>query len=123
MAANTDLWGQLAPSAVRAPVAILREQASLLGAKTNRLVEGKVETRVSGTKLFQFFYLVVPPLDDYLYELFQVWHDVSLYPVRIGDPPSIELRNEEEFVRWLGQKLSSPETKSIIGSLLAQATS
>jgi hypothetical protein len=31
-----------------------------------------------------------------------------------------ELKTEEEFVNWLRQRLSSPETMKIIGNLLAQ---
>lgn len=123
MAAHADLWGEITPSVARTSVAILREQASLLGAKTNHLVEGKVETRVFGSRLYEFFYLVVPPLGNYSYELFRVSHDAKLYPVQIDDDPGHELSNEAEFVKWLGQKLSSPETKSIIGDLLAQANS
>jgi hypothetical protein len=124
MAAHTDLWGEITPNAVRTPVSILREQASLLGAKTTYMVEGKVETHVSGTRFYHSFNLVVPALDNYSYQLFQISHEVGLYPVHVEYQSSyIELKSEEAFVNWLGEKLSSAETKSLIGNLLAQANS
>ena len=123
MAAHADLWGEITPSAVRTPVSILREQASLLGAKTNYTIEGKVETRIDGEKFYHLFNLVVPALDNYSYQLFQIWHEVGLYPVRVWGAFGEELANEEAFVNWLGRKLSSSETKSIIGNLFAQANS
>jgi hypothetical protein len=124
MAAHADLWGELTPNAIRTPVTVLREQASLLGSKTRNMIEGKVETWASGTKFLHSFNLVVPALDNYSYELFQISHEVELYPVKVEYRSSYrELRTEEEFVDWLRERLSSPETKRIIGNLLAQANS
>jgi len=122
MATHTDLWGDIAPTAVRTPVSILREQASLLGAKTKNMIEGQVETHTSGGDFYHAFNLVAPALENYSYELFQISHAVNLYPVHVRYS-SLVLKNEEAFVNWLGQKLSSPETKRIIGNLLAQANS
>ena len=123
MATPADLWGEITPSAVRTPVSILREQAALLGSKTKNTIEGKVESRVSGSLLYHSFNLIVPALENYTYELFQISHDVNLYPIHVGFPFTVDLANEEAFVKWLGQKLSSSETKGIIGNLLAQANS
>jgi hypothetical protein len=122
MAAHADLWGEIAPSVVRTPASILREQASLLGTKTNHTIEGQVETQISGGTFHHSFNLVVPALDNYSYELFKIRHEVSLYPVYVGYPDP-DPEDEESFLRWLAQKLSSPETKRIIGNLLAQANS
>jgi hypothetical protein len=132
MAAQPDLWGEIAPAAVRTPLAILREQAALLGPKTKNLVEATVTTRrdrFQGESIGEFvhhFNLVVPSLDGYTYELFHVTHGVNLYPVIIpGGGPMLArpLKSEEEFLGWLRQELSSPNTKRIISNLLAQATS
>lgn len=50
------------------------------------------------------FNLVVPVLDNYTYELFQISHDVNLYPVHVERRSSYdELRNEEAFVTWVGE--------------------
>jgi hypothetical protein len=123
MAAHADLWGEITPSAVRTPASILREQASLLGAKTKNAIEGQIETQISGGMFYHSFNLVVPALDNYSYELLKVWHGVNLYPVSYGYQRGERLENEEAFVDWLGQTLSSAETKRIIGNLLAQANS
>src|ERR1017187_9270395 len=125
MAAQPDLWGEIAPTAVRTPLAVLREQAALLGRKTNNLVEATVTTGVYRGGFIHRFNLVVPALDDYTYELFAVTHGIELYPVRKWDPLSVypDFPSEEAFVEWLRQELSSPETKRIVSNLLAQATS
>jgi len=123
MAAHADLWGEIAPTVVRTPASILREQGSLLGAKTNHMIEGEVETQISGSNFYHAFNLVVPSLDNYSYELFKIWHGINLYPVAFGYQSGEQLASEEAFINWLGQMLSSAETKRIVGNLLAQANS
>ena len=128
MAAQTDLWGDIIQAEVRTPVAILREQASLLGIKTKNLIEASVKTSVKGGEFRHSFRLVVPALDGYTYELFEIFHGVSIYPItvpnRVGnlEAPGLRLKDEEAFLNWLGHQLSSNETKRIISNLLAQAT-
>jgi hypothetical protein len=123
MATPADLWGEITPSVVQTPVSILREQGSLLGAKTNHIIEGRVETHVSGGDFHHTFNLIVPALDNYTYELFQITHGVDPYPVYVNLLRTPALANDGAFIDWLGQKLSSTETKRIIGNLLAQANS
>ena|SRR5579875_1469428 len=122
MAAKTDLWGEIVPTAEPTPLSILREQAALLGQKTKNLVEGKVETSATPNRsLVHSFTIVVPPLDFYEYELFRVAHNPgSPYPVTVRDGTEQELSTEKEFVEWLKSKLSSPQTMKLIGTLLAQ---
>jgi len=120
MATNLDLWGEIAPSAVRTPASILKEQASLLGAKTQHMIEGEVVTSALGSSFYHSFLLVVPSLDEYKYKLFEIHHGVSPYPVSVL---MTDLPDEDRFVAWLRDTLSSAETKSIIGNLLAQARS
>jgi hypothetical protein len=123
MAAQTDLWGEILPATERTPVSILREQAALLGQKTKNLVEAKVETMtMQDGKLIHSFTLVAPALGNYRFQLFQVYHSLtSLYPLRVSDKKE-ELPTEKDFVAWLGSRLSSPDTKKLIGNLLAQVT-
>jgi hypothetical protein len=119
MAASTDLWGEIEATQIRTPLVILREQAALLGAKTKNLVEASVSTHVSGNDFIHIFNLVVPALDSYTYNLLAVYHGASIYPVSVlGSHTSF--RTEQEFVDWLGAKLSSPDTKRIVANLLAQ---
>jgi len=119
MATQTDLWGEIAPTQVRTPAAILREQAALLGSKARNVVEADVTTFTLGNTFYHRFNLVVPGLDGYTYELFTISTDVSPYPVDVGGK---QMQTEQEFTEWLRAKLSSPETKKIINNLLAQAT-
>jgi hypothetical protein len=143
MTAQTDFWGEIVPAQERTPLAILREQASLLGTKTKNLVEATVDTSVDARGRFVHrFTLVVPSLSSYRYELFRIEHGVAIYPIKVSSevPPARtsrglaeellafgslnpQLETEQEFVDWLRQKLSSDETKRIIANLLAQATS
>lgn len=122
MAAQPDLWGDIKADDVRTPVAILREQAALLGPKTKNLIEAKVETALySGYQFRHSFSLVVPALDDYTYELFSVRHKAEQYPVWVESGK--ELADEPALIDWLRDQLSSAETRRTIGKLLAQVNS
>jgi hypothetical protein len=120
MATRTDLWGDIEAANIRTPVAILREQASVLGEKTRLVIDAQVSTVIWRGDFVHHFKLVVPALEDYTYELFDIRHGVGLYPVFADNQ---RLENEEKFIGWLRDKLSSPETKRIISNLLAQANS
>jgi hypothetical protein len=119
MAAQTDFWGEIQVSEIRTPASILREQAALLGPKTQNVIEARVETAVTADDKFAHaFYLVAPGLDNYRYRLLQITHPIGLYPVI--SPPHV-LKTEEEFTAWLHKKLSSDQTRRIVANLLAQA--
>ena len=127
MAANAqDLWGQLEVEQIkeRLPVDILREQAQLLETKTRGVVRGRVSSLLQREAVLLSFYLEVPTLDDYRYLLFEVLHAVKEpYPIskstNVGFAPFAT--KESEFVAWLGQQLSSPETHRTIRGLMAHA--
>ena len=121
MATQTDLWGEIQTEEIRTPVAILREQAALLGPKTQNVVEAKVQTDPTpGGEFRHRFNLVVPALDNYTYQLFSVHHPMGLYPLTANTGRG--LQDEETFKTWLRETLSSPETKRIIANLIAQAS-
>jgi len=122
MAALTDLWGNLdteAPS--RTPLSILKEQATLLGQKTGNVVEASVKTIALSNTFVHRLLLVAPALDNYTYELLKFIQPIQLYPVSISE--DLRLDDEESFVKWLGEKLSSNETHRIIANLLSQSRS
>jgi len=126
MAAQTDFWGEIQADAIRTPASILREQAALLGPKTQNIIEAKVEMRTEGGHFWHSFDLVVPALDNYRYRLFQSNHTIGLYPLAVSDSAVridnvMRLETEEEFSDWLCKRLSSDETRRIIANLLAQA--
>lgn len=122
MSAKTDLWGEIVATKTRTPVAILREQASLLGEKTAFAIEAKVESAASDRGFIHRFVLVVPALDQYEYELFSISHGIELYPVQeLANYKTME--TEEQFKEWLHRQLSDSRTVRIIGNLLAQVNS
>jgi hypothetical protein len=118
----TDFWGEIEATTVRTPLSILREQAAALGPRTKNLVEAKVETRNNGGKFIHAFELVVPSLDNYTYQLFEVQHPPELYPIELRGK-NILLTTEDSFMSWLKDPLSSAETRKIVSNLLAQAQS
>ena len=126
-----NLWPtDLAPTVERTPLAILKEQAAQLGARTKNLLEGRVTTRVYAQgedRLFQHtFSVVAPALDGYTYRLLEVKHGLDPYPVTVGVSPTYveeELASEAEFIEYLRRVFASDETRRIIGSLLAQVQS
>lgn len=113
-----DLWSDDITSIdIKVPVAILREQAFLLGKKTKNIVEAEVkridisdEGSGSGqgidisnemplnsvelnedlTKFRYGFYILAPALGNYRYKLFTIWHDVNLYPVNFTTDEDIK---------------------------------
>jgi hypothetical protein len=120
--AARDFWGDIQENEVRTPLSILREQAALLGPKTKHLLKAEVGTYVSSERFVHHFNLVVPALDNYRYELFGITHGIDLYPVvEVGRPQ--EMHNEDEFIAWLQQRLTSQQTRRIINTLMSQARS
>jgi hypothetical protein len=145
-----DLWPEnFQEPDSQAPVSILREQARLLGQKTQNLIEAEVrsepllvkktqnlieavvhsETLASllvGTEGFlHTLYLVVPALEHYRYRLLRVEHQVEpLYPVTIYAEDfrtaTASCNTSEDFLDQLGIILGSDRTRRILRSLMAQ---
>ena len=82
MAAQPDFWGELGVDHVKSPVSILREQAALLGKKTNNLIEAQVGTEAFQSDFIHSFNIVVPAL-DYRYLLFSIRHGANIYPIKV----------------------------------------
>ncbi|MBZ5607194.1 MAG: hypothetical protein LAP38_02975 [Acidobacteriia bacterium] len=125
-----DLWPDLGSAKVRTPLAILKQQAALLGKHTNNLLEGQVTTQTFGGEFHHRFLIEATAL-DYRYELFVVSHGVKLYPVRLESGPhqayygsnKPKFDSEQAFVNWLKGVLNSEDTKRVLSSLLSQAES
>jgi hypothetical protein len=121
-----DLWPEIEQTQVVPPVAILREQAALLGQKTNYLLQGRVQTTVDlHGRFVHSFYIVAPALDDYTYKLFEVKHDANQYPVEADSlgrtgPLTVDLNSEQQLLDHIRKILNSDKTKRVVGSLLAQ---
>ncbi len=90
-----DLWPEdigVKPVKQRAPVMILREQASLLGQKTQNLIKGSVHQKSNiqeHGRLDYSFNILAPTLDNYRYNLFSITHEIELYPAEISPDDEI----------------------------------
>jgi len=118
-----DLWPQdLAVRKQRAPVAILRHQATLLGQKTNFLLEGRVHTEGNEGEFAHKFYIVAPALNDYSHLLFSIRHGITLYPLTLTVTGEMDrpILDEGELLDALRARFESGTTRDIISSLLAQ---
>ena len=90
------------------PVAILKEQGSLLGQRTKNLVTGRVTTdQEAGTEedrgsrhAFRYGFDLVAPALGYRYRLFSISHGVDFYPLTIHGLafPRKAVRSREEAV-------------------------
>ena len=134
-----DLWPEdlLAPYAtvMVTPAIVLREQAAILGKKTNNLVEAEVvQAKASLRGIWAYNFLIIAPTLDYEYKLFTCTYNLNLYPVSLDvgkemkdeiDPEygylegKILVQSEEEFIKQLKNIFRASITKKIIGTLLA----
>jgi len=120
-----NLWGQM-PQAekVRSPLAILRQQASLLGQTTRGLLEGIVTRQRAfdpGRDFSATLSIVAPSLDSYEVQVVEIKYPLACYPLEVSwSEGDTKASDESEFVSVLGQVLSSKRTKTIIGRLLTQ---
>jgi hypothetical protein len=123
-----DLWPEdLGHVDLVTPVTILREQASVLGKRTNYILRGEVETQTRGETIYHTFYVVAPALENYRYEVLTVRHEVIFYPVDINCSDAgmygRTVKNEDELKQALKTIFTSEKLKKVIGALLAQAQS
>ena len=121
-----SLWPQdLIVVGDKAPVTILREQATALGNQTKNLLEGYVERSHLSTAsvLFYTFQIIAPAVGGYKYDLFVITHDVvHMYPVLVSYQTNETVcANEVEFRERLGHIFSSEHTLAVVRSLLAQS--
>jgi hypothetical protein len=149
----TSFWpDDIARPTAKAPVAILKEQASFLGKKTRNLVEVKIAPNetYSGGSTFSYDFNIVAPTLNFSYGLFSIVHGIGLYPVffKLDDSLFEEVRlalgegqpdkstdkvisrygkgvlakSEEEFEGILKAILNSEKTKRVIRGIIAQVS-
>ena len=121
---DLDLWPEdIGDTKIVPPVAILREQATLLGRKTNQLVRARVTTHGEGDWLTHTFILSAPAI-DYGLQLFEIQHTIELYPLSFTwEGVAKQIETPDKFVDHLKVVLGSSSTKRKVHSLLAQVKS
>lgn len=112
---------------IRTPHAILLEQKTALEKGTRGLLTAIIENAsTSETRISYNFYINAPSLNNYSYKLFNIAHDVFLYPVTVywsQKSALSECQNEEVFLVRIKEIISSPETQRVLLGLLAQVRS
>ncbi len=121
-----NLWGDI-PSAtsLRTPTTVLREQADLLTTLTKGVLKGVVETLPFRGSLTSTLLIEAPALDNYHHQVLRAEYGTSLYPVAVdrGDSDAVHYCDDEDaFIAYLGEVLSSPDVHKTIQVLLAQST-
>lgn len=146
-----DLWPdfkEIAPD--KTPISIIKEHSSKLYEKTNYVVSAEIEKEenlerillfdkgeYSGfvTPPFQYnFYLEAKTL-NYHYKLFQIGHDIYLYPIYFYEidndilnelfpdqKGTVTINNENDLLEFLKKIFKAKKTIKIIQALISQAS-
>jgi len=125
--ATEDFWpDEIVDAADPAPVALLKEQAELLGGKTKHAVEGVVKTSTEEGTAYHSLFLKADALGDYLYKLLfiaypaigQVGEDYPITAQSSAGGPSVKIESHDEFRKWLRTQLSPDYVRIAISNLL-----
>lgn len=124
---NDNFWGDI-PKAenIKTPRSILKEQISYLEQGTDGLLTGKLTVSTDDDGDIRTTMLIIAPaLNNYSYEVTELFHSIALYPLHIHHPRNgwIPCQNESEFKIALRDILQSETIKRIISGLLAQIKS
>ena len=109
-----------------APVALLNQQAELLGRHTGGQVEGIVIPSVEETTAYYSLNLKADALGDYLYKLLHIGIPTDCDPSKpfpitaqtAFGQASVKINNAQDFREWLQHQLSSDRVQVTIGNLL-----
>lgn len=107
---------------IRPPHEIIEKQGKFL-AKMKGTLEMKVEHKQSAA-VFNYDIDIVLSSTNHRQRIFRLTHDFKLYPANLYDEQGsneYKSKDQEEFEKNLGKILSSKETMTTIGGLMAQA--
>jgi hypothetical protein len=112
------------------PALLLKQQAKILGRRTNGVVEGVVKNSTVAGTVYYSLYLKAPALGDYEFKVLHIaipLSQVATNPFPLTVEHSIasglpmQVQNMDEFRRWLRVALSSEPVASVIGRLIKQS--
>ena len=118
-----DYWPtNLVPSSFVTPASLMREQAALLGSKTNQQITAAVVAVGTPGAFTWSFQLFSAALGNYRYELFRVSHDLKIYPAVFNWENHADqvVANEAQFKAYLKDIIGSEQTKQIVQGMLSQ---
>lgn len=118
---NDDLWPEIPAPSPDSPIAILREQAAVLGAKTNGRLTALVSLSSVKAATKADFYIASQRL-EYSNRLFFVVCVAASYPATIvfGET-HLKAANPTEFRTQLKRVLQDPSTRNLLATLTIQA--
>ena len=122
-----NLWGDLpGPDSLRTPSTMLKEQAAQLASLTDNVLEGRLrQEHMSGGKTMIHFYIAVPILDNYQYQVLTILHDpIVIYPMQITDETlgkKYPAEDEDSFKTIVTTILQNPELRRVIAAIRRQA--
>lgn len=135
-APESGYWPPNLTAPIEAPVTILKKAAAELSARTNNVLEGRVQsspTRIGPGSLPKFFEISfqvrAPSLNNYTVELFSVQHDSRLYPVifagdaveeLVEDGEQLQAQSDRELTDRLRDLLATAHVRKVVSGLLAQ---
>lgn len=119
-----NMWGNIDDfDKIRAPHEIVAEQNDFLNQMTKGLLELKIERKQSNTIFNYDIYINAPSL-NLKQRIFRLTHDFKIYPANLYDEngtKEYQSANQDEFEKNLELILSSNETMTAIGGMMAQA--
>ncbi|HEX8735770.1 MAG TPA: hypothetical protein VF721_10630 [Pyrinomonadaceae bacterium] len=128
---NVDLWGDIPiENGIKLPVTILKEQATILGEKTDKILEAKVNSvNVADKDIVGYeLKIIAPALSNFSYGVLSVFHSLVLvYPLNMSHQNSTgkwttsKCKDEAEFTAKLREILSSEVIHTVIVSLISQS--
>jgi len=121
-----NLWGDGEfVSDVKAPVAILKEQAAVLTNLTKGVLQGTVKVLRAQSAISNIeLRIMAPALDNYHYLVADVYHPTEVYPVQVIDPTNkteYSADDEEQFKDALRKVFQSDKVRRAIAMLIAQS--
>ncbi len=139
MSAMQSLWPEAIKQKVLQPYTILRRQADLLGQVTHGVLKGVVETERDGGTVQHRLVVVAPSWNGYRETLLTLIHSAALpYPTEVQASALKDFQayrgtngnfvdfpiaaGEEELEAEIEKALKSPETRSLLVSLIANCT-
>jgi len=113
---------------VVSPKSVLQKQASELSKLSKGKLLGVVRTQQNRQRdgFIQEFYIEVPLLDNYRYNLLDVIHSITMFPATIrlyspaGGQDDTETDDLSGFMEALKRILTSKDTNNLLAGLLAQ---
>lgn len=123
-----DLWpSDFGTSKQPSPASILRQQAFLLGQRTQNLVVGEVESRAEKPAGFLHVFYLTAPLLDFRQALLHVRHGIDFYPAELAvydegghHLANASLADASGFMTELKRHLAADRVVTLIRSLVDQ---